>query len=303
MSDRQYRITLLPGGLETVERRIEHVVDERWLLAYATAVGDDRPALVDLERPGGITAHPVFPVCVEWPLIMNGSPGVDLSPNTLQRGLHVTHRIDLRGRIHGGDRLLTSCRLVALERRSVGTYLAVRLETTTPDGDPVVSTYLGMLYRGVQVEGAQPTGSQISRDVAVPNPTMRVASFDVDRSNAVIYTECARIWNPIHTDIRVARAGGLPQTVLHGTECLARAVSAVLTYLPSKWAEALSVVESRFGGVVLPGMSLRVMVSELIHQGDTSAVAFEVLTSENTRAIKDGYMQFDERRLRNGRAA
>ncbi|WP_306660385.1 MaoC/PaaZ C-terminal domain-containing protein [Rhodococcus opacus] len=49
----------------------------------------------------------------------------------------------------------------------------------------------------------------------------------VDAANAVIYTECARIWNPIHVDIRVAHAAGLPGTVLHGAETLARAVPAI----------------------------------------------------------------------------
>ena len=32
-----------------------------------------------------------------------------------------------------------------------------------------------------------------------------------------VYTECARIWNPIHTDLAVARAAGLPGPILHGT--------------------------------------------------------------------------------------
>ena len=42
------------------------------------------------------------------------------------------------------------------------------------------------------------------------------------------YTECARIWNPIHTDKAVALAAGLPDIILHGTANLALGVSAVI---------------------------------------------------------------------------
>lgn len=294
MKGQRFSITLEPGGLDTVERRIEHVVDDRWLLAYATAVGDKRKIVTDLDIVGGITAHPVFPVCPEWPLIMNGSPGVDLSPGTLERGLHVTHRIKLHQPIRPGQHLVTTARLVDLERRSVGTYLGVDFETTHCDA-PVASSYVGMLYRDVEVVGARERKETPARTVAVPDANLQIATIDVDETNAVIYTECARIWNPIHTDIRVARAGGLPQTVLHGTEGLARAVTALLTYLPSRYASSMTTLECRFGDVVVPGTTVRVTVSELVSRGSLSAIGFELRTPDDTWAIKDGYAEFDER--------
>src|SRR2546422_8551885 len=44
---------------------------------------------------------------------------------------------------------------------------------------------------------------------------------------AHVYTECARIYNPIHTDTAVALAAGLSAIILHGTATLALAVSRV----------------------------------------------------------------------------
>ena len=38
---------------------------------------------------------------------------------------------------------------------------------------------------------------------------------------AHVYTECARIWNPIHTDTAVTAKAGLPGIILHGTATLA----------------------------------------------------------------------------------
>jgi acyl dehydratase len=51
---------------------------------------------------------------------------------------------------------------------------------------------------------------------------------NVPAQAAHVYTECARIWNPIHTDIAAARAAGLPDLILHGTANLALAVSRVV---------------------------------------------------------------------------
>ena len=43
-----------------------------------------------------------------------------------------------------------------------------------------------------------------------------------------IYTECADIYNPIHTERRVAKAAGLPDVILHGSATQAIACSAIV---------------------------------------------------------------------------
>ena len=45
---------------------------------------------------------------------------------------------------------------------------------------------------------------------------------------AHVYTECARIYNPIHTSRRAARVAGLGKPLLHGTAVLTKCVSAIL---------------------------------------------------------------------------
>ena len=65
---------------------------------------------------------------------------------------------------------------------------------------------------------------------------------------AHVYTECARIWNPIHTDPEYARAAGLPGIILHGTATLALSISRVISF-SEKNGEAR--VRCRFAGMVL----------------------------------------------------
>jgi len=54
---------------------VEHTVDERRLRAFAAGVGDVSAPLFDLDSPDGIVAHPVFPVVIEWPLVVAGPNG------------------------------------------------------------------------------------------------------------------------------------------------------------------------------------------------------------------------------------
>ena len=48
----------------------EHDVDARWLMAYAAGLGDINPRYLDTENHS-VIGHPVFPVCLEWPVILS----------------------------------------------------------------------------------------------------------------------------------------------------------------------------------------------------------------------------------------
>ena len=83
---------------------------------------------------------------------------------------------------------------------------------------------------------------------------------DSGRSGAAhVYTECARIFNPIHTDRAVALAAGLPDIILHGTATLALAVSELIKGFADGNPARVKRLGGRFSAMVLmPGMlSLR----------------------------------------------
>ena len=72
----------------------EQEIDARWLMAYAAALGEAAPEYFDTTRPGGILAHPLFPVCYEWPLALDLRAKA-LSDEIAVRGVHATHRVVL----------------------------------------------------------------------------------------------------------------------------------------------------------------------------------------------------------------
>ena len=85
-------------------------------------------------------------------------------------------------------------------------------------------------------------------------------SVDVPAGLAHVYSECARIWNPIHTDVAVARAAGLPNIILHGTATLALAVSHVMRHAALDPRDVRRVRSSFTGMVPLPSrLTVRVI--------------------------------------------
>ena len=279
-------ITVRPDAFEKWVGPVEHVVDERWLLGYAAAVNDLTPELMDLTRADGVVAHPMFVACVEWPLIENGSPGLDIPLDALRKGLHVTHMTDHSRPIGLGDELTTTVRLAVAEMRSVGPYVESEFRTVDSSGELRATTRLGMLYPGVELIGGSEPAPRSAPAGAVE--LHEVATFDVTLANAPIYTECARIWNPIHTDPRVAETYGLPGPVLHGTEILARAVSLLKNDVLGAQAADVTRVEGRFGDIVLPGMTLTVLAGPVERKGSGWRLPFEVRTPSGRPAIRAG---------------
>ena len=46
-------------------------IDPRWSMAYAAALDDLMPCYMDTRAPQQFLAHPMFPVCFEWPVVVS----------------------------------------------------------------------------------------------------------------------------------------------------------------------------------------------------------------------------------------
>jgi acyl dehydratase len=229
-------LRLPPSTLGAVAEPREHAVDARWLMAYAAALGETDPRYFDTLSPAGPSAHPLFAVCYEWPV------AVDLRERVIGAAIaplsvHATHDLVVHRPPRAGDRLTTSARIVEVTPVKAGTLVVTRFESRDQHGAPVTTTRYGSIYRGVACDGppAPPAGTTPSSGghsrppaPADPGEVRWEEPVAVGAQLAHVYTECARIWNPIHTDVAVARAAGLPAIILHGTATLALAVSRVV---------------------------------------------------------------------------
>jgi acyl dehydratase len=262
---------------------IEHAVDTRWLLAYAAVLDAHEPALSDPRHPGGIVAHPLFPVCLEWDsmLALRRQIGrAALSRDELARGVHATHDLHLHRAIRPGETLATVATIVSAESRSSGTYEVVRLDTRDASGRPVATSYFGSLFRGVPLAGE---ARRIEAAPELPEAAAgapHATSRDLPRNLGHTYTECARLWNPIHTDPAVAAAAGLPDIILHGTCTLALAVGAAWPALGGP--ERVARICARFRGMVVLPQRLAITVA-----GDAKGVAGTAARADGTQVLAD----------------
>jgi len=225
---------------------LEASIDARWLMAYSAGLGEADPRYYDTER--GVMAHPLFPVCYEWPVAQPLRALPALKPLFPQL-LHAQHDLRIHRAPRAGDSLRTSARIIAVTQRKPGAFVVFRFEARDAAGAPVTTTDFGALYRGVSVEGGDRALEALA-DPAPPEVSFpEYSKIDIPANAAHVYTECARIWNPIHTDIAYARAAGLPTIILHGTATLALSVSRVLQQFDID-AAAVRRVQCRFSGMV-----------------------------------------------------
>ena len=277
-----------------------HRVDARWTMAYAAALGDFRPQYLDTLRPEGIVAHPLFAVCPEWPVIVSSrarSEELGVTADEAITGVHASHDTTIHRLVRPGDVLTTSLRIVGLVARRPGAMSLTRLETVDASGAPVATTTQAGIYLGVAAVG----DDQPDPDPPAPieggerrgQPT--VSTVDVGAGAAHTYTECARIWNPIHTDRAVARRAGLPDIILHGTANLAHGVTAVIDARAEGRPELVRRISCRFAAMVPLPSQLHIRVWPADDTGDgRRTVAFEVLNDEGGTAVKDGLVVLGE---------
>ena len=275
----------------------EQTIDARWLMAYAAALDEHSPEYFDTTQSAGILAHPAFPVCYEWPLVLDVRARV-LADEVATRGVHATHRLFLHRRPRAGDRLSTVATVTGLERRSPGAYMMLRLETVDSYGQPVSTTDYGSLYLGVDCDTppgqarAEGEGRSSSAEGRI-GPRDWSVEVPIAPTLAHVYTECARIWNPIHTDRAVARAAGLPDIILHGTATLALAISQALRQDTRGAAAPVRSIACRFGAMVRLPSRLTVRGQAPAPSLDGQIVRFEVLAEDGRAAIRDGQVVLD----------
>jgi acyl dehydratase len=276
-----------------------HGLDARWLMAYAAGLGESAPEYVDTLRPGGLLAHPLFPVCYEWPAAVELRER-SIAPEIAARGVHATHDLWLHRRPRAGDRLGTIATIARVEPRRPGAYVLTRFDTVDAEGRPVSRTLYGSLYLGVDCDPEQaPTDLEAPDDLPPAAGLMEAgptwtASVAVAPTLAHVYTECARIWNPIHTDRAAALAAGLPDMILHGTATLALCVSRVLAREAAGPGAPVRRIACRFGGMVAMGSTLTVEGVAGPAGSGGRWVGFRARGEDGKPAVRDGWLLLGE---------
>ena len=273
---------------------ITHEVDARWIMAYAAGLGDFNAGYLDTAAAAPV-AHPVFPVCLEWPVILASRqlPGCEtLSQAERARGVHAAHDLHLYRPIRAGDRLTTRATVIGLEGIKPGAAQTLRLDTVDAEGQLVCRTYQLSISRGVEITGVPVVGEDtpplpaMAGQQASAKSRWEPISIPVPEGLAHVYTECARIWNPIHTERAVALAAGLPDIILHGTATWALAGQEIAKRYANGDARRLRRLAGDFSAMVIPGEDI--VIEHAPSASDSNVVQFAVRNHEGALAIKNG---------------
>jgi hydroxyacyl-ACP dehydratase HTD2-like protein with hotdog domain len=255
---------------EIVGREIEtdeQQVDKRWLMAYSAGLGETS------------YPHPLFPVCYEWPATRLLRERAGLLPIDA-RLIHAQHDLVIH-RPPREEKLFVQGKVVAALQRKPGTLVVYRFLTVDEKGKPVSTTDFSALYRGATLEGTDRALVEVEDPPKQSAPLKAIGEIALAATAAHVYTECARIWNPIHTDVDYARAAGLPDIILHGTATLALSVSRVM----DSFGRQVKRVRCRFAGMVTMPGTLTVHASRI-----NDGVAFETRSARGEVVIERGWI-------------
>jgi acyl dehydratase len=253
------------------EARTEAVqVDKRWIMAYNAALGEV-----------SAMPHPLFPVCYEWDATRALRESTGLQALNAQL-VHAQHDLVIHRSPRADETLTTTARVVTVGQRKPGALVTIRLAAHGTDGEPVSTSDYGMLYRSVALEGGRRAVEEVEDPPKHSRKLRQIGDVAIAATTAHVYTECARIWNPIHTDPDYARAAGLPGIILHGTATLALSISRVISCFEKSRVRR---VRCRFASMVLMPNTLSVHAS-----ADGTSIAFETRNEKDEAVIERGWI-------------
>lgn len=222
---------LTTDGMGTYTVATTTLLDSRFIMAYAAAVNDTNPAYFDDERPGGLAVHPGICFSLQW--ASRFRPDIEPNPRAAAYGVHASTDLRLHRPFRAGEAITTQGRTIQMRSMRPGVYNVDRFRMTSSDGELVAELYYNGITRGATLEGAdailddEPAWPEFGQGTPASEPVWRT-EIRVPLHAGQQYTECARIYNPIHTEPSVARAAGLPGVILHGSATKALSLTAVV---------------------------------------------------------------------------
>lgn len=195
-------------------------VTPRMALAFAAAIGCTQEQYFDDARPEGLLVPPPFCVALEWMLSgdRNALAKLGISASDQLRAVHTGQDTQFRRPIIAGETVSVSGSINAIRSTRAGALVSSQLVVCGRDREDLITTSLcDAIYRGVKTDAGPVEIDSNASGRCDLSKDVKSIQIPISRSFAHVYTECASIYNPIHTERRVALAAGLPDIIVHGT--------------------------------------------------------------------------------------
>ena len=278
------------AGYSTIAKTYEITV--RMAQAYAAGTGDYNPRYFNDHSPEGIVAPPCLVYRLQWNAReMREAPRETVPPTQY---VHAGSDIRFQRLMRPGDVITVQGKRVAVAQRPPGVYVLTRYEMRDSTGALVAVSDDSAIARDARVDGEEaslidspPSPRPDGTEIGGWSTTVNVA-----REAAHVYTECADIWNPIHTERRIALAAGLPDIILQGSATLAVAARELVNRIASGDPSRLARLAGQLRAMVIPGEDIQVVSSGIRVEGEDGIAFFEVLNASGQPAVKNGVAVF-----------
>ena len=275
-------------GLRTVARSFE--LTPRRIMAFAAGVGDVNPAYFDDTRPEGLVGHPGLIFSLQWNA--RHTPDLRVSLENVRRGVHAWVDARFERALRCGDVITCQGELISVRQVRSGVLSTQRYAMRDSFGKLVVEFDSGGIVRGAVTSGPDRelvSSPPLPEAGDLPDKPIWSAEIPIRPDAAHVYTECADIWNPIHTERSVALAAGLPDIILHGTATLTLAMRELIDRCLGADPARLVRIAGQFRAMVLMGTSVSVRcLEERITLEGAHELFFDVLNHEGESAIARG---------------
>lgn len=274
---------------------VSEALEDRWLMNYAASVGDENPVYLDNRGSKLLPAHPAYLSHLEWEAIVRLHEYLEmLLPEERDRGVHSYNDTEINRPLRSGDKISCTASVESVSEHPAGACLSIRVNTVDGNQERVASSLTQAIYRGVTL-ASEPLG---------PSPVEYLESLTFnsqpDRSEKIVlgplaahvFSECARDYNPIHTDIAVAESIDFPGLILHGTGTFALVVSSLVNHEAQGRPQDVQRFVGRLAAMVLCPSEVTLNVYAANNQ--PSHFRFELLTEANKPAISSGYLALAE---------
>jgi acyl dehydratase len=283
-----------PGSLTTEDVgsytiATTRVLDSRFTMAYAAAINDTTPAYFDDLRVGGLRIHPCICFSLQW--ASRFRPDWKVNLRAAPYGVHASTDLHIHRPFRPGEAITTQGRMIQKRQIGPGVYHVERYRMTASDGALVAE----LDYNGI-TRGATLDGPDVVVAVESPRPEFAGAAgaprwrtkVPIGLHAAQQYTECAQIYNPIHTEPSVARAAGLPGIILHGSATKALSLTAVVNQCFDGDAARITRFSGQLRSMVLMNSVIVVEgLAENVVDGE-KRVLFTTLNGQGQPAISSG---------------
>ncbi len=286
-----WTVSTQSAGALTIARTYEITV--RVAQAYAAGVGDWNPIYFHDDAPEGILAPPCLVYSLQWNA--RHMPGVWLGTVPPTQGVHSSTDLRFVRPLRAGDLLTVQGRRIAVRQIKPGVEVTDRFDIRDNRGNLAATVDQGSILRGARTDGPN-----ISLEETPPLPAPNgsesgdwSAAVRIAREAPHVYTECADIWNPIHTERRIALAAGLPDIILQGSATAAIAARELINRIVGGDPSRLERLAGQFRAMVIPGSEIRVECNGVSASSAGQRTAFfEVKNERGEPALKSGVAVF-----------